>query len=902
MKNIFLIIFIVFSFSIQASELAGDKIILMLKQPIEKTKALSNIQSSILGSNLTPILPESYIFRKDEKIANSPFPELLIESLEKLERMYLLTIPETTDIKTFAKTIEQGMFEIEIAEPYSFSEIQSYTPNDPLVSNQLQLNSINAYEAWDIEKGNPNVVIGISDNGINQSHEDLKNNIKINEDETINGKDDDGNGYIDDYNGFNFDGVVTGQYSNTSISDNHGTQVAGIASAHFDNDIGIAGVGGRCTFFPLKVGSNRGNSSTIVYGYLSIIYAAVVGLDVINCSWGTNKPYSLLEQTIIDFAVANDVAIVTSSGNLKGGMETDTKFYPAGYKGVLGVGESTHFDLVYSSSSLGTHCHILAPGINNYTTNISGAYNNVSSGTSFASPVVAGALGLIRSKYPELNALQTIVFARQATADITANQTFFQKITPGRIDLLKAVTIDPFSIPGFYLEGVKYFKNGNEVNRVLTGDTVDIEIELTNLLGDANNFTFLLELALPDFQSPVSFLDNLIEHETFKSMERKSLRFKMIVSEEYSEKAILRLNIIEDNSEYLDFILFDFFPNSSLTTFENEAISFSISDKGKIGYESLADERIGIGFNLKEYGGGLYEAFLFTVLNDNLVFNSDQSGYYTVDKPFHNPSNTAILRTINDIIIEQEVVLTKGNYPFVKLINRITNASNEKHQISFGYKFDWDIGADGEYENNFTELLDFSKQVGANPKRFIGIYTGNPDQNTVFGTSINSENIDAEFRVFGATSSINFNNSRIISIMNVSDFTVTPEIDDIYNVIGMRFKDEFELNETKVCEICIGAGFSTEELIESLTLCHKGINNVEDSANLQEIIYDNSSNTLYINDSVLNSLSVYGINGDLTFYSEQSGPWNLSHLRSGAYFVKAELENTIRFKKILINN
>ena len=94
-------------------------------------------------------------------------------------------------------------------------------PNDPQIDQQDLLRTLNMYEAWDIEEGDRNVIIGISDSGVLQEHEDLTDNIFVNEGEIPNnGIDDDGNGHIDDHRGTNFayldDGTDPGNTNNES--------------------------------------------------------------------------------------------------------------------------------------------------------------------------------------------------------------------------------------------------------------------------------------------------------------------------------------------------------------------------------------------------------------------------------------------------------------------------------------------------------------------------------------------------------------------------------------------------------------------------------------------------------------------------------------------------------------
>ncbi|GAI36367.1 unnamed protein product, partial [marine sediment metagenome] len=122
-----------------------------------------------------------------------------------------------------------------------------YTPDDPLNIYQYYLDTIKAYDAWEICKGDSNIVIGITDTGVDIDHEDLQGNIYYNYNDPINGIDDDNDGFIDNFRGWDL-----GENDNNpqwEIND-HGVVVTGIAGARTDNGIGISGVGFKSRFLP----------------------------------------------------------------------------------------------------------------------------------------------------------------------------------------------------------------------------------------------------------------------------------------------------------------------------------------------------------------------------------------------------------------------------------------------------------------------------------------------------------------------------------------------------------------------------------------------------------------------------------------------------------------------------
>lgn len=143
---------------------------------------------------------------------------------------------------------------VEYAEPVRRQRLL-LVPNDPLFSDQTYLQAIEAPAAWDITTGSPSVLIGVSDSGVRFSHEDLGGAIAVNSGEIPNnGIDDDGNGYVDDYRGYNITWRNDGTAPDSVFhpTDGHGTSVAGIIAAVQNNGKGISGVAPGCRIVPIK--------------------------------------------------------------------------------------------------------------------------------------------------------------------------------------------------------------------------------------------------------------------------------------------------------------------------------------------------------------------------------------------------------------------------------------------------------------------------------------------------------------------------------------------------------------------------------------------------------------------------------------------------------------------------
>ena len=360
--------------------------------------------------------------------------------LPDLSLIYELDYNAEQDVfKTSEQLISSGYFDY--AEPHYVS-YQLYTPNDVQLSNYnpYHFNTMELYNAWDVSKGDSNVVIGYTETSFDINHPDLSGNVKYNYADTIGGGDNDGDLYPDNFNGWDMVDNDNTFFINNEI---HGTTVTAVGSATGDNSVGFIGSGFKCKFLPVKVANS---SQVITKGYEGITYCVDHGAKIVNCSWG-NTTFNQLAQDVTDDAIiANDVVIVASAGNIP----YDTAYYPASYRFVLSVSGVDNLDRFDPPSntpfSWNDSVDVTAPGFNVYTTatyNGSPLYSPPQGGTSIAAPLVSGVAGLIRSHFPSLNALQVVDLIK-CTADnidgITENIPYAGKIGTGRVNAYAALT------------------------------------------------------------------------------------------------------------------------------------------------------------------------------------------------------------------------------------------------------------------------------------------------------------------------------------------------------------------------------------------------------------------------------------------------------------------------------
>ncbi len=342
---------------------------------------------------------------------------------------------------------------------------QALLPNDSEFSQQWYLQRINAREAWDIQYASPQIVIAVLDTGVDIDHPDLSGNIWINQDEIPdNGLDDDQNGYIDDYQGWDFFNNIADPRPKfaegfTEVGIHHGTLVAGIAAAAGNNAFGVSGLTWQAQIMPLKVLSDSGEGR-VADVIKAIDYATNNGAHIINLSFvGIGFSDSL--QEAIQRAYNAGIIIVAAAGNENEQGEGESldknKMYPVCYDGnknmVIGVAATDAIDQKAIFSNYGFSCiDISAPG-----TGIFGLatydlkqrkngdifdkyYQGYWSGTSMATPIVSGSLALLKAVNPKLNRNELIEILLSTADDINrVNPHYLRQLGSGRLNLQKAV-------------------------------------------------------------------------------------------------------------------------------------------------------------------------------------------------------------------------------------------------------------------------------------------------------------------------------------------------------------------------------------------------------------------------------------------------------------------------------
>lgn len=349
----------------------------------------------------------------------------------ELNKIFILTF------ETKKGKIDELILELEKLKTFEYVEKvpvynHFYTPND-LQSNQWNLYKINAENAWNYSKGSNKIIIAIVDDGLDTAHQDLESLIWRNKNEIRgNGIDDDGNGYVDDFIGWDFasnDNIPHCGY-NTGLE--HGTHCAGIVGAKTDNNIGIAGIAYGCQLMITKHGLPFQNA--IYNAYQGVEYAIINKANVISMSWGGGG-YSQTYQSLFDYAYKQGIVCVAAAGN----NYSNVSMYPASYNRVISVGSTSSNDVKSNFSNYGIAIDVMAPGSNIYSTLPDNRYGNMS-GTSMACPLVSGLCGLMLSFNPNYSVDEIESCLKNGCDNINSmNSSITGLIGAGRINAEKSL-------------------------------------------------------------------------------------------------------------------------------------------------------------------------------------------------------------------------------------------------------------------------------------------------------------------------------------------------------------------------------------------------------------------------------------------------------------------------------
>jgi subtilisin family serine protease len=344
--------------------------------------------------------------------------------------------------------------------------VLALTPSDEFLNDQWYLHNIDAYTAWDTSTGDGSVIVAVLDTGIDLDHPDLKENIWENVGEVEgDGMDNDGNGWVDDFNGYDFvdeDGSPIPNQSDSPADEgavSHGTVIAGIIGAVGDNNQGIAGIVWDVQLMSVRILDNQGIGDSNL-ARQGVEYAVANGADVINLSF-TGFDFDDALRRAIEEAYEAGVVVVAAMGNADdGGLDIDlSPIFPACFgeradeDWILGVAATDENDVKADFSNYGAECtDISAPGEDIFSAVYQdddwmlvndGLYQEGWSGTSMASPMVAGAAALLKSAYHSLTPDDIHSLLRLSVDPVVATGAAQGKMGAGRLNIATALSLAP---------------------------------------------------------------------------------------------------------------------------------------------------------------------------------------------------------------------------------------------------------------------------------------------------------------------------------------------------------------------------------------------------------------------------------------------------------------------------
>jgi subtilisin family serine protease len=530
------------------------------------------------------------------------------------------------------------------AEPsfiYPLERDPAYTPNDPQLASQYGLAKIQATAAWDLTQGDTAVVIGIVDSGVEVTHPDLSGNIWINPGEDgpdglggnkrTNAVDDDGNGYVDDWRGWDFGGanytniVPDNNPSPTAANNEHGTHVAGIASASTDNGVGVAGTGFRCRLLAVKTSADNdtrgpGGVAYILAGYEGIAYAAAMGADVVNCSWGGTGG-SQTEQELIRYATELGTLVVAAAGN----NSSSSPFYPASYEGVLSVAATSSTDVRASFSNYGQTVDVCAPGVSILSTIFPSTYTSGYSGTSMASPFAAGLAGLVKARFPSLSGMQLGEQVRVTADSIDAlNPTYRGLLGKGRINAQRALTLSLPSVRAARMT-VRDSVGGDNDGNPEPNETIDIVFTFTNYLAPSAGATATLStttggLTVTTPSVPLGPLG------TLDTIRTTAQPFRIAIGGAVAPGVVATLKLTVTEGSLTDVQYFSVVVNPTYQTHALNQVTVTLTNNGRIGYNNFPTNTQGQGFVYPAGGGNhLFEGGLILGTSATKLVNNTRN-------------------------------------------------------------------------------------------------------------------------------------------------------------------------------------------------------------------------------------------------------------------------------------
>ncbi len=627
-----LLSYVTFSQNIQeklTDPIVKGKIILKIKPSL---KSLCNADNINIQNYSDLIIAYNCKIKKSFPFVSSPLTEKnkYGNKLVDLTTIYELTFDTTLSVEKMVSAFG-NLNETEYCQPIYLPK-PLFEPNDPaadtISGSQYYLTNIKAYQAWNICKGDSNIVIGVTDTGVEKAHEDLIDNIFYNYNDAIDGIDNDHDGYVDNFRGWDIGCNDNNPEWNSGGSgyNSHGVSISGLAAARTNNGKGVAAAGFKTKFLPIKISDSTG---VLTKAYEGIVYAADHGCSIINCSWGGNTPHPY-GQDIVNYATFNRNALVIAAA---GNSNNQVPLYPASLENVISVGGTTSNDEKWTpensgtgsnGSSYGIYIDVCAPSVHIYVVDKYNGYYSNGDGTSCSSPIVASCAALVKSYFGDsINATQLGEILRMTCDNIDTipyNTPYAGLLGRGRVNLYRALTDTlPPSV-----KFINYSFNCNNSNFIKSGDTIQLVGNFINYLTATHN----LIANISTDNSHIHFLQNTKNIGIINKMQtisNSSTPFIFYIDDQsgYDEDVTFKIQYTDIN--YTDNQYFKLTANKSYADIDTNNIKLTLTSNGKLGYNNFYPLQ-GSGLRYINSDNQLYEGGLVVAQSSSKITSSITGG------------------------------------------------------------------------------------------------------------------------------------------------------------------------------------------------------------------------------------------------------------------------------------
>ena len=689
----------------------------------------------------------------EHKMSAGPGPDLhdLRIAEDRVSRWFYLGFDTTVSPEKVAKLLNASYTQdIELAEP-SYVSYPCYRPNDSLFSQQYAIPRMMVDSAWNIVRCNDSMKVADVDLGVNTILNDLGPAIDTNFGEfgpggdsaglSTNGNDDDNDGFIDNWHGWDFVGyfLASGPRNSTSTSQDHGNHTSGIMAAVGDNRLGIAGVAFGAHIIPVKISTYF--DSYVLKGDEGIVYSADHGARLINCSWA-HPWYSASEQDVIDYATAKGSLVCCAAAN-NGDFNN---YYPASCAHTMSVASTDQVDHLEEYSAKNPRVSLAAPGHDILST-ITGLNKDtrdtfaMEDGTSMACPNAAGVGALVLSKFPKLSPMALMERLRMTSDSIAI---LYEGMSGhGRINALRAL-IDPPS-HALYLEHWKTYSNTAD-SAIRTGGNGEISVTFHNYLGDipavhaSISVTDKRSQAINPSENPIILLDSTIVFDAVAANADYTnpvgtIRFKIRDSVLGNSLYYIKLTLSEPSVGYHDIALVPVTIEPDVLDITTSNLRVTFNSSGAMGYDDAPNFTVGNGFQwtMRPTGLQLLSKDLMSQagiiiadtngrLADGLGSMQEQSppfSYMTASRAIREVSPPDRVRAIQELVSEYNdslpplastqlgVNVVQRAYTFDKATDAIAiqyvirkggrrdSTKDWSNHIAAGLYADWDVGESG---------------------------------------------------------------------------------------------------------------------------------------------------------------------------------------------------------------